>query len=165
MKWQQRVRVATGLSCWQIMLHLLVVALLVVGWMSKTLVHVGVGLCALYCVTVVMMLVFQRHPEQRWREVADVLEELTTTWYFGAALIVLWLLSRVLENNFLLAIAGLAILAGPAVVSLLAKDKNYITLRLNIAYAADPVVAVITSSGHNYSTQYPDSHPSNKSAW
>ena len=36
MKWQQRVRVATGLSCWQIMLHLLVVALLVVGWMSKT---------------------------------------------------------------------------------------------------------------------------------
>ena len=103
MKWQQRVRVATGLSCWQIMLHLLVVALLVVGWMSKTLVHVGVGLCALYCVTV---------------------EELTTTWYFGAALIVLWLLSRVLENNFLLAIAGLAILAGPAVVSLLAKDKK-----------------------------------------
>ena len=102
MKWQQRVRVATGLSCWQIMLHLLVVALLVVGWMSKTLVHVGVGLCALYCVTVVMMLVFQRHPEQRWREVADVLEELTTTWYFGAALI----------------------LAGPAVVSLLAKDKK-----------------------------------------
>ncbi|ELY6560926.1 hypothetical protein ABL720_002881 [Escherichia coli] len=65
MKWQQRVRVATGLSCWQIMLHLLVVAL-----------------------------------------------------------IVLWLLSRVLENNFLLAIAGLAILAGPAVVSLLAKDKK-----------------------------------------
>lgn len=44
MKWQQRVRVATGLSCWQIMLHLLVVALLVVGWMSKTLVHVGVGI-------------------------------------------------------------------------------------------------------------------------
>lgn len=94
------------------------------GLDSKTLVHVGVGLCALYCVTVVMMLVFQRHPEQRWREVADVLEELTTTWYFGAALIVLWLLSRVLENNFLLAIAGLAILAGPAVVSLLAKDKK-----------------------------------------
>ena len=69
-------------------------------------------------------LVFQRHPEQRWREVADVLEELTTTWYFGAALIVLWLLSRVLENNFVLAIVGLAILAGPAVVSLLAKDKK-----------------------------------------
>lgn len=148
MKWQQRVRVATGLSCWQIMLHLLVVALLVVGWMSKTLVHVGVGLCALYCVTVVMMLVFQRHPEQRWREVADVLEELTTTWYFGAALIVLWLLSRVLENNFLLAIAGLAILAGPAVVSLLAKDKKLHHLASKHRVRADPVVAVITSSGH-----------------
>ena len=79
-----------------------------------------------------MMLVFQRHPEQRWREVADVLEELTTTWYFGAALIVLWLLSRVLENNFLLAIAGLAILAGPAVVSLLAKDKKLHHLKMCI---------------------------------
>ncbi len=58
-----------------------------------------------------------------------------------------------------------AILAGPAVVSLLAKDKKLHTLRLNIAYAADPVVAVITSRATNYSTQYPDLHPSNKSAW
>jgi len=79
------------------MLHLLVVAVLVMGWMSGTLVR---------------------------REVGDVLEELTTTWYFGAAMIVLWLLSRVLQNNLLLALAGLAILAGPAVVSLLTKEKK-----------------------------------------
>ncbi|EJO8769781.1 hypothetical protein NUN68_001429 [Salmonella enterica subsp. enterica serovar Newport] len=130
MKWQQRVRVATGLGCWQIMLHLLVVAMLVIGWMSGTLVRVGLGLCVLYGVTVLLMLALQRHHEQRWRDVADVLEELTTTWYFGTALIVLWLLSRVLQNNVLLALAlalalaGLAILAGPAVVSLLAKDKK-----------------------------------------
>lgn len=148
MRWQQRVRVATGLSCWQIVLHLLVVALLVMGWMSGTLVRVGTGLCVVYGVTVLLMLALQRHHEQRWRDVADVLEELTTTWYFGAAMIVLWLLSRVLQNNVLLALAGLAILAGPAVISLLAKDKNYITLRLNIAYAAEPVVAAITNSGH-----------------
>ncbi|MCU6679731.1 YbhQ family protein [Leclercia tamurae] len=124
MKWQQRIRVATGLSCWQIMLHLLVVAVLVMAWMSGTLVRVGLGLCVLYGVTVLLMLFLQRHHDQRWREVADVLEELTTTWYFGAAVIVLWLLSRVLQNNYLLAVAGLAILAGPAVVSLLAKDKK-----------------------------------------
>ncbi|STQ13201.1 membrane protein [Enterobacter cloacae] len=93
MKWQQRVRVATGLSCWQIMLHLLVVAVLVMGWMSGTLVRVGLGLCVLYGVTVLSMLFLQRHHEARWREVGDVLEELTTTWYFGAAMIVLWLLS------------------------------------------------------------------------
>ena len=124
MKWQQRIRVATGLSCWQIMLHLLVVAVLVMAWMSGTLVRVGLGLCVLYGVTVLLMLFLQRHLEARWREVADVLEELTTTWYFGAALIVLWLLSRVLQNNFLLAVAGLAILAGPAIVSLLTKDKK-----------------------------------------
>ena len=124
MKWQQRIRVATGLSCWQIMLHLLVVAVLVMAWMSGTLVRAGLGLCVLYGVTVLLMLFLQRHHEERWREVADVLEELTTTWYFGAALIVLWLLSRVLQNNLLLALAGLAILAGPAVVSLLTKDKK-----------------------------------------
>jgi len=124
MKWQQRVRVATGLSCWQIMLHLLVVAVLVMGWMSGTLVRVGLGLCVLYGVTVLSMLFLQRHHDARWREVGDVLEELTTTWYFGAAMIVLWLLSRVLQNNLLLALAGLAILAGPAVVSLLPKEKN-----------------------------------------
>ena len=124
MKWQQRVRVATGLSCWQIMLHLLVVAVLVMGWMSGALVRVGLGLCVLYAVTVLLMLALQRHPEQRWRDVADVLEELTTTWYFGAAMIVVWLLSRVLQNNYLLAVAGLAILAGPAVFSLLVKEKT-----------------------------------------
>jgi len=124
MKWQQRIRVATGLSCWQIMLHLLVVAVLVMAWMSGALVRVGLGLCVLYGVTVLLMLFLQRHHDQRWREVADVLEELTTTWYFGAAVIVLWLLSRVLQNNFLLAVAGLAILAGPAIVSLLTKDKK-----------------------------------------
>ena len=124
MKWQQRVRVATGLSCWQIMLHLLVVAVLVMGWMSGTLVRVGLGLCVLSGVTVLSMLFLQRHHDARWREVGDVLEELTTTWYFGAAMIVLWLLSRVLQNNLLLALAGLAILAGPAVVSLLTKEKK-----------------------------------------
>ncbi|WP_411899388.1 YbhQ family protein, partial [Salmonella enterica] len=48
MKWQQRVRVAPGLGCWQYMLHLLVVAMLVIGWMSGTLVRVGLGLCVLY---------------------------------------------------------------------------------------------------------------------
>ena len=124
MKWQQRVRVATGLSCWQIMLHLLVVAVLVMGCMRGALVRVGLGLCVLYGVTLLSMLFLQRHHEARWRDVGDFLEELTTTWYFGVAVIVLWLLSRVLHNNLLLAVAGVAILAGPAVVSLLAKDKN-----------------------------------------
>ncbi|MCL6746533.1 YbhQ family protein [Kosakonia sp. R1.Fl] len=124
MKWQQRVRVATGLSCWQIMLHVLIVTLLVMGWMSGTLVRVGLGLCVLYGISVLLMLFLQRHHEARWREFGDVLEELTTTWYFGASLIVIWLLSRVLQNNYLLAVVGLAILAGPAVVSLLTKERK-----------------------------------------
>ncbi|WJD47945.1 YbhQ family protein [Enterobacter sp. PGRG2] len=124
MRWQQRIRVATGLSCWQIVLHLMVVAVLIMGWMSKSLVHVGLGLCVVYGVTVLLMLALQRHHEAKWRELGDFLEELTTTWYFGAAMIVLWLLSRVLQNNLLLALAGVVILAGPAIISLLMKDKN-----------------------------------------
>lgn len=124
MKWQQRIRVATGLSCWQIVLHLLVVAALVMGWMNGMLVRVGLGLCALYAVTIIMMLALQRHHEERWRAIGDFLEELTTTWYFGAAVIAIWLLSRVLHNNLLLALAGVAILAGPALLSLLVKEKN-----------------------------------------
>lgn len=124
MKWRQRVRVTTGLSCWQIMLHLLVVGMLVAGWMSGRMVQVGLSLCLMYVFTLVLMLVFQRHPESRWRDFGDVLEELTTTWYFGAAMIALWLLSRVLHNNFLLALAGLAILAGPALLSLLVKERR-----------------------------------------
>lgn len=124
MKWQQHIRVVTGLSCWQIILHLLVVAVLVMGWMSGLLVHVGLGLCALYGATLLTMLFLQRHQEGRLRDIGDFLEELTTTWYFGNAVIVLWLLSRVLHNNFLLALAGVVILAGPAVVSLLVKDKK-----------------------------------------
>ncbi|MDU2541345.1 MAG: YbhQ family protein [Klebsiella sp.] len=100
------------------MLHLLVVAVLVMGWMSGALVRVGLGLCVLYSVTLLAMLFLQRHHEARWRDVGDFLEELTTTWYFGAAMIALWLLSRVLHNNLLLALAGLVILAGPAVAAM-----------------------------------------------
>lgn len=124
MKWQQHVRDVTGLSCWQIMLHMLIVALLVMGWMSGALVRVGLGLCVLYGVSVLLMLFLQRHHDARWRGIGDVLEELTTTWYFGASLIVIWLLSRVLPNHFILAAAGLVILAGPAVVSLLTKERK-----------------------------------------
>ncbi|NYY78595.1 hypothetical protein DMI69_23630 [Escherichia coli] len=77
----------------------------------------------------------------------------------------LWLLSRVLENNFCWRLQAGNPLAGPAVVSLLAKDKKLHHLiaqtsrtPLTLSWPPSPVAA-------NYSTQYPDSHPSNKSAW
>ncbi len=63
---------------------------LVIGWMS------GISarrrkLCVLYGVTVLLlMLALRRHRQAKhWRDVADVLEELTTTRYFGTTLIVL----------------------------------------------------------------------------
>ena len=100
MKWQQRVQVTTGLSCWQIMLHLLVVCALLVGWKTATLIHVGIGLCLVYVATVVVMFALQPFRSGRLRDIADFLEELTTTWYFGSAMI-----------------------AGPIIYSLLVKDK------------------------------------------
>lgn len=124
MNWQQRVRIATGMSCWQIMSHLLIVAAVVLGWMNDMLARVGLGLCGVYGVTILMLLLLQRHQQGRWRDVGDFLEELTTSWYFGVALTVLWLLSRVLQNNLLLILVGLIILTGPAVIALLTKDKK-----------------------------------------
>lgn len=124
MKWQHRVQVKTGLTCWQIMLHLMVVVALVAAWKMKALIPVGVGLCLLYVATVILMFVFQRFHSGRLRDIGDFLEELTTTWYFGSAMIALWLLSRVVESNLLIALAGLVMIAGPAVYSLLAKDKS-----------------------------------------
>lgn len=47
--------------------------------MSGALVRVGLGLCVLYGVTLVSMLFLQRHHDERWRDVGDFLEELTTT--------------------------------------------------------------------------------------
>ncbi|WP_455427455.1 YbhQ family protein [Dryocola sp. LX212] len=124
MKWQQRIQVATGLTCWQIMLHLMVVCVVLIGWKTKTLIPVGIGLCGLYLATVILMFTFQRFHSGKLRDIGDFLEELTTTWYFGTAMIALWLLSRVVENKWLLLAAGLAMIAGPAIYSLLAKDKS-----------------------------------------
>lgn len=124
MKWQQRIRVTTGLSCWHIMLHLAVIGALLAGWKTATLIPVGIGLCLLYIFTVVLMFSFQRFRQGVLRDIGDFLEELTTTWYFGTALIAIWLLSRVVQSHLLLALAGVVMIAGPAVYSLLAKDKS-----------------------------------------
>ena len=124
MKLQQRIRVTTGLSCWQIMLHLAVIGALLVGWKTASLIPVGVGLCLLYIFTVILMFAFQRFRSGTLRDIGDFLEELTTTWYFGTALIALWLLSRVVQSPLLLTIAGLAMIAGPAIYSLVHKEKS-----------------------------------------
>lgn len=124
MKWQQRVRVATGLSCWQIMLHLAVGLALFIGWQKAALVQVGAGLCLLYMFTVGLMFALQNFRSGRLRDAGDFLEELTTTWYFGTAMIALWLLSRIVHSSLLLTAAGLAMIAGPAIYSLTRKDKS-----------------------------------------
>ncbi len=124
MKWQQRIRVLTGLGCWQIMLHILILTVLVAGWKHKALVEVGVGLCLLYGVTFLAVWGLQHYRRGWQRELGDTLEELTTSWYFGCALIALWLISRLVNNPVLMSIAGLALLAGPTLVSILTKERS-----------------------------------------
>ena len=132
MKWQQRVRVATGLSCWQIMLHLLVVAVLVMGWMSGTLVRVGWGYASFTaspCCRCCFYSATMTRAGARW-----------VTCSKSSPPPVLWCgddcsvaaVTRAAKQPAA-GPAGLAILAGPAVVSLLTKEKSYAMLRLNIA--------------------------------
>ncbi|WP_158783262.1 YbhQ family protein [Pantoea sp. BAV 3049] len=120
MKWSNRIQIVTGQTCVHITLHLLLIAGLVWGWKHQTLLQVSTVFLAMYASVFAAMLMTQRSP--RLRRVGDFLEDVTTTYYFGAAMLVLYLLSRVIHNNLLLGVVGVLMLTGPAVVSLLAKE-------------------------------------------
>ncbi|AXF76305.1 YbhQ family protein [Erwinia tracheiphila] len=120
MKWSNRVQIVTGQTWIHIMLHLMLIAALVLGWKHLALLYVSIVLLTLYAGVFAAMLLTQRLTG--FRRTGDFLEDVTTTYYFGAAMLVLYLLSRVIHNNLLLGIAGVLMLTGPAVVSLLAKE-------------------------------------------
>ncbi|MEI2265266.1 YbhQ family protein [Erwinia sp. CGal63] len=121
MKWSNRIQIVTGQTCVHITLHLLLIAALVMGWKHHALLQVSMVLVAMYASVFIAMLPAQRVP--RLRRLGDFLEDVTTTYYFGAAMLVLYLLSRVVHNNLLLGCVGVVMLTGPAVVSLLAKES------------------------------------------
>ncbi|HBV38202.1 MAG TPA: hypothetical protein DEF05_00580 [Erwinia sp.] len=120
MKWSNRVQIVTGQTLVHITLHLLLIAALVWGWKHHALLQVSSVLLAMYASVFIAMLPAQHMP--RLRRLGDFLEDVTTTYYFGAAMLVLFLLSRVVHNNLLLGCVGVVMLTGPAVVSLLAKE-------------------------------------------
>ncbi len=120
MKWSNRIQIVTGQNCVHIALHLLLIAVLVWGWKHQALVQVSTVLVAMYATVFIAMLLTQRI--HRLRNVGDFLEDATTTYYFGAAMLVLFLISRVVYNPLLLGCLGVVMLAGPAMVSLLAKE-------------------------------------------
>lgn len=124
MRWQQRVRVVTGLSCTRIVLNLMIAMLLIIGWFTGYLVQIGLVLCLFYSLMFAMMFFCQRQRDTKLRELGDMLEELTTSWYFGASLLTLWLLSLVLQHHLLLLPIGVLMLAGPALVSLLMQEPE-----------------------------------------
>lgn len=121
MKWSNRIQIVTGQTCVHIALHLLLIAALVWGWKHQALLQVSTILLTLYASVFAAMLLTQRLP--RLRRIGDFLEDVTTTYYFGAAMLVLLVLSRVIHNNLLLGAVGVVMLAGPALVSLLVKER------------------------------------------
>ena len=121
MKWSNRIQIVTGQNCVHSALHLLLIAALVWGWKHQALLQVSTILLAMYVSVFAAMLLTQRLP--RLRRIGDFLEDVTTTYYFGAAMLVLLVLSRVIHNNLLLCAAGVVMLAGPALVSLLVKER------------------------------------------
>jgi len=122
MKWSNRVQIVTGQTCFHIAMHATIVASLIWGFKHKLLVEVSAGLVATYVVLLAAMLVTQN--VTRFRAVGDYLEEASTTYYFGAAMLSLFLFSRVLHNPLLICGLGVAMLIGPALFSLLAKGSN-----------------------------------------
>ncbi|MCZ4058910.1 YbhQ family protein [Pantoea sp. LMR881] len=122
MKWSNRIQIITGQTYAHIAMHLLVIAALIAGWKHKALVEVCSTLVAAYAVVFIAMLVTQR--SARLRTLGDYLEEATTTYYFGAAMMTLFLVSRIFHSTLLLACLGLVMLLGPALVSLLAKEPT-----------------------------------------
>ena len=120
MKWSNRVQIITGQTCFHIAMHLSIVLFLIWGWKHRVLPEVSAGLVAAYVLLLAAMMVTQRI--SRLRRAGDYLEEASTTYYFGAAMMSLYLLSRVLHNPLLIGALGVLMLVGPALVSLLAKE-------------------------------------------
>ncbi|KFD18066.1 MULTISPECIES: YbhQ family protein [Tatumella] len=120
MKWSNRVQIITGQTCFHIAMHLSVVVFLIWGWKHQLLSEVSAGLVAAYVIVLVAMMVTQRIA--RLRLIGDYLEEASTTYYFGAAMLTLFLLSRVVHNPLLVGALGVVMLVGPALISLLAKE-------------------------------------------
>ena len=123
MKWSNRVQIITGQTCVHIAMHLLLMLALIWGWKHQALVDVCSVLVSAYAVVFVAMLVAQQIA--RFRMLGDYLEEATTTYYFGAAMLSLFLISRFVHNSLLLACLGVMMLLGPALVSLLVKEPTH----------------------------------------
>ncbi|MGV3346323.1 YbhQ family protein [Enterobacteriaceae bacterium LUAb1] len=122
MKWSNRIQIVTGQTCLHISLHLLLIVALIWGWKHQALMVVSAVLLACYGMVFLAMVLIQRITHLR--TLGDFLEEVTTTYYFGAAILALFLLSHIIHHSLLLGCLGGVMLAGPALVSLLTKGPS-----------------------------------------
>ncbi|MBW7983348.1 YbhQ family protein [Enterobacillus tribolii] len=105
-------------------LHLLIVAVIAFAWWHRALTPVCVVLLVLYMAAFAGMLWFQRNPCNTSCLLSDFFEDTTTTYYFGAVMAAIYLLSRIIENNLILAVTAVVVLAGPAITSLLNRERR-----------------------------------------
>ena len=119
MKWSNRIQIMTGQTCFHIAMHVSIITMLIWGWRHKALVDVSGILVLGYALLLMTMLITQRI--SRLKRLGDFLEESSTTYYFGAAMLALFLLYRHWQNPFLIGVLGVTLLAGPAIMSLLIK--------------------------------------------
>lgn len=122
MRWFNRIQIITGQTCAHILMHLLIIVSLIAGWMHKQLIAVSMGLLVAYVLVFTAMLLAQRF--KLLRKFSDYLEEATTTYYFGAAMLLLFLISNFIGSALLLSLLGVTMLLGPALVSLLRKERD-----------------------------------------
>lgn len=129
MKWSNRIQIMTGQTCFHIAMHISIITLLIWGWRHKALVDVSGILVLGYALLLSAMLVTQRIT--RLKRLGDFLEEASTTYYFGAAMLALFLLYQHWKNPFLIGMLGVTLLAGPALMSLLIKAPESETEKNN----------------------------------
>lgn len=119
MKWSKSIHVLTGQTCFHIIMHFSIITLLIWGFKHRMLVDTSAGLVIAYMVLLVAMIVTQRIASLR--KLGDFLEEASTTYYFGAAMMALYLIYQYLPNTFLIGIFAVCLLLGPALISLFSK--------------------------------------------
>ncbi len=119
MKWSKSIHILTGQTCFHSVMHLSIIALLIWGFKHHMLVDTSTWLVSAYLVLLVAMLVTQR--VVALRRLGDFLEEASTTYYFGAAMLSLYLIYQYFPNPLLIGLCAVCLLIGPALVSLFSK--------------------------------------------
>ncbi|WWO99098.1 MAG: YbhQ family protein [Candidatus Dasytiphilus stammeri] len=121
MKLSNRIHIITGQKIEYILINLILITVFVLGWKYHFLVQVSSILVILYNIIFMTMLFLQR--DSHWRQLSELLDDITTAYYCETVIITIYLLSRIIGDHFLLSILVVLTLAVPARFYLILKIK------------------------------------------